>query len=101
MEDSGARKIKTSEVQPLEGLRERAASSVTIRVKLAGMDQGGATKLQSVLSGYPGETRVIFELEHPKAYLITLLPHQFVKVKLDLKFVQAVENICGAGAVRF
>ena len=101
MEDSGARKIKTIEVQPLEGFRERAATSVTIRVNLAGMGQSGAAKIQSVLNGYPGETRVIFELEHPKAYLITLRPNQFVKVKLDPQFVQAVENICGAGAVRF
>ena len=101
VEDSGARKIKTIEVQPLEGFRERAATSVTIRVNLAGMGQSGAAKIQSVLNGYPGETRVIFELEHPKAYLITLRPNQFVKVKLDPQFVQAVENICGAGAVRF
>ena len=101
VEDSGARKIKTSEVQPLEGFRERAATYVTIRVNLAGLDQSGATKLQSVLNGFPGETRVIFELEHPKAYLIILRPHQFVKVRLDPQFVQAVESICGPGAVRF
>jgi hypothetical protein len=101
VEDSGGRKIKTSDVQPLEGFRERAAISVTIRVNLAGMDQGGAAKLQSVLNEYPGETRVIFELEHPKAYLIILRPHQFVKVKCDPQFVHAVEGICGVGAVRF
>jgi DNA polymerase-3 subunit alpha len=101
VEDSGARKIRTSEVQSLEGFRERAATSVTIRVNLAGVGQNGASKLQSVLSIYPGETRVIFELEHPKAYLIVLRPNQFVKVKLDPQFVQAVESICGAGAVKF
>ena len=101
VEDSGARKIRATDMQPLDGLRERTATAVTIRVNLGRMIDGGAEKLQSILSGCPGETRVIFELEHPKAYLITFRPHQFTKVKLDSKLVQAVESICGTGTVRF
>ncbi|MFN8008346.1 MAG: DNA polymerase III subunit alpha [Terriglobia bacterium] len=101
VEDSGSRKIRTTEIQPLEGLRERCATSVTIRVSLAGLAPNRVTELQSVLNGYPGETRVIFELEHPDAYLIIFRPHQFVKVKLDPLLIQAVESICGPGAVRF
>jgi DNA polymerase-3 subunit alpha len=101
VEDSGARKIRISEIQALEGIRERLAKSVIIRVNVQRASQQIAEKLQRVLDGHPGESSVIFELEQPKAYLVTLRPNQFVKVKLSSQLVQQVESLCGTGAVRF
>ncbi len=79
VEDSGVRKIRVSEIQSIEGLRERMAKSVIVHVNLERVSQDTAEKLQRVLDGHPGEASVIFELEHPKAYLVTLRPNQFVK----------------------
>jgi DNA polymerase-3 subunit alpha len=101
IEDSGNRKVLVNEIQTLEGLRERMAKFVTIRVNLKGIDDTAAERLQAVLGGHPGEAGVIFQLEHPKQYLVTLKPNHFVKVKADTQFIKEVESICGAGAVRF
>ena len=75
VEDSGNRKVLANEIQSLEGIRERLAKSVTIHVNLLGIDEGAATRLQSVMGGHPGDTSVIFQLESPKQYLVTLRPH--------------------------
>ncbi|PYV37274.1 MAG: hypothetical protein DMG06_28535 [Acidobacteria bacterium] len=101
VEDSGNRKVLANEIQSLEGIRERSAQFVTIYINLLGIDAGDAMRLQSVLGGHPGETRVIFQLEYPEQYLITLKPHQLVKVRADMQFIKEVESICGRGAVRF
>jgi DNA polymerase-3 subunit alpha len=101
VEDSGNRKVLVDEIQKLEGLRERLAKSVTIYVRLRGLDDTVASRLQTVLGGHPGEASVIFQLEHPKQYLVTLKPSHFVKVTADVQFIKEVESICGAGAVRF
>ena len=101
VEDSGNRKVLVNEIQVLEGLRERMAKLVTIHVNLKGIDSTAATRLQEVLGGHPGEASVIFQLEHPKQYLVTLKASHFVRVKADGQFIKEVERICGAGAVRF
>jgi DNA polymerase-3 subunit alpha len=101
VEDSGARKIRVSELHSLEGVREKTARSVTIHVNLASATQETVERLQRILDGHPGEAPVIFELEHPKAYLVTLRPSQFLKVRPNAHLVQEVESLCGAGAVSF
>jgi len=101
VEDSGIRKIRVSEIQSIEGLRERMAKSVTVHVNLVTATLDTAERLQRVLDGHPGEASVIFELEHPKAYLVTLRPNQFVRVKPSAQLVQDVESLCGAGTVKF
>ena len=101
VEDSGARKIRVSEIQSLDGIRERMIRLVTIHVNLERVTHGTVERLQRVLVGHPGEADVIFELEHPKAYLVTLRPNQFVKVRLNPQLVREVEDLCGAGAVKF
>jgi DNA polymerase III alpha subunit len=101
VEDSGIRKIRVSEIQSIEGLRERMAKSVIVHVNLERVTQETPERLQRVLDGHPGEASVIFELEHPKAYLVTLRPNQFVRVKPCAQLVQEVESLCGPGAVKF
>jgi DNA polymerase-3 subunit alpha len=101
VEDTGIRKVLANEIQSLEGIRERMAKSVTIHVNLEGFDHRATMRLQSVLDGHPGETSVIFQLEHPKQYLVTLRPNQYGRIKADSRFIQEVESICGTGAVRF
>jgi hypothetical protein len=101
VEDSGARKIRVSEIQSIEGLRERMAKSVIVHVNLEKVGPDTPERLQHVLNGHPGDANVIFELEHPKAYLVTLRPNQFVRVKPSAQLVQEVESLCGAGAVKF
>jgi len=101
VEDSGVRKIRISEIQSIEGLRERMSKSVIVHVNLERVSHDTAEKLQHVFDGHPGEASVIFELEHPKAYLVTLRPNQFVRVRPSAQLVQEVESLCGAGAVKF
>ncbi len=101
VEDSGNRKILVNEIQSLAGIRQRLAKSVTIRVNLAGIPPNEVEKLQTVLGQHPGEAGVVFQLEQPKAFLVTLRPNQFVKVLPNVQFVQEVESICGVGTVMF
>lgn len=101
VEDSGARKIRVSEVDSMEGIRERMTRSLRIHINLEQMTSETVERLQRVLCEHPGEASVIFELEHPKVYLLTLRPNQLVKVRPDPQLVLKVENLCGVGAVRF
>ncbi len=101
IEDSGNRKILVNEVQNLEGIRETLPKTLTIHVNLMEVQKDVAAKLQSVLEGHPGETSVIFQLEQPKEYLVTLRPNHFLKVRADGHFIRQVETICGSGAIRF
>ncbi|MEW5976743.1 MAG: DNA polymerase III subunit alpha [Acidobacteriota bacterium] len=101
VDDSGSRKILANEIQPLDGIRERLARSVTIHVNLKELSDDTAQRLQTVLDGHPGETSVIFQLEQPKSYLVTLRPNHFLRVKTSSQFIRDVEMICGAGSVRF
>jgi DNA polymerase III subunit alpha len=101
VEDSGNRKILVNEIMSLIDLRERMAKFITIHVDLRHTSQNTALQLQSVIGSHPGETNVIFQLEYPKEYLITLRPNHFVKIKADPQFIKEVEDICGTGAVRF
>ena len=101
VEDSGARKILVNDIFPMEGLRERMAKSLTIRVNLHSLRKDTVSLLQSLFEKHPGEARIIFELESPREYLITLKPNQFVKVRPGSEFIEEVERICGVGAVHF
>ncbi len=101
VEDSGARKILVNDIYQLEGLRERLAKSLTIRLNLNALKKDTVGQLQSVFEKHPGEARIIFELESPREYLVTLKPNQFVKVQLGSEFIEEVEKICGVGAVQF
>jgi len=101
VEDSGNRKILVNDITSLIDLRERMTKSVTIHVDLGRTSHNTALRLQSVIGNHPGETNVMFQLEYPKEYLITLRPNHFVKIKADPQFIKEVEDICGTGAVRF
>jgi DNA polymerase-3 subunit alpha len=100
VEDSGARKILVNDIYPLEGLRERLARSLTIRVNLSTLKRETVSQLQAVFEKHPGDARIIFQLESPQEYLITLKPNQFLKVQPGAEFIEEVERICGVGAVQ-
>lgn len=101
VEDSGIRKIRVSDIQAIEGLRERMVKSVVVHVNLEQVASDTAERLLQIIDGHRGEATVIFELEHPKGYLVTLRPNQFVRVKPSAQLVQDIESLCGAGAVKF
>ncbi|MBM3803039.1 MAG: DNA polymerase III subunit alpha [Acidimicrobiia bacterium] len=101
VEDSGTRKIRVSDIQAIEGLRERMVKSVVVHVNLEQVASDTAERLLQIIDGHRGEATVIFELEHPKGYLVTLRPNQFVRVKPSAQLVQDIESLCGAGAVKF
>ncbi len=101
VEDSGARKILVNDIFPVDGLRERLAKSLTIRVNLNNLRRDTATQLQSVFGRHPGEAKIIFQLESLQEYLITFKPNQVAKVQPGFEFIEEVERICGVGSVQF
>ena len=98
IEDSGNRKIVVREIRTLDG--PHSAPPVTIYVKLETMAQDLPVKLRSIMEENPGGSRVTFQLEHPRSYLITLQPRHLGRVKADGRFIRQVETLCGAGSVR-
>jgi hypothetical protein len=58
------------------------------------------SQLQAVFEKHPGDARIIFQLESPQEYLITLKPNHFLKVQPGAEFIEEVERICGVGAVQ-
>ena len=98
IEDSGNRKIIIREIRTLDG--PHSAPPVTIYVKLEAMAQDLPVKLRSIMEENPGGSRITFQLEHPRSYLITLQPRHLGRVKADGRFIRQVETLCGAGSVR-
>ncbi len=94
-----AYKIITSEIQLLQGMRERNARMLFIRAPISRLSPEAATELLRLLESNRGETGVEVQLYHPQDFRVTIQSADFVKVKSSLELIRQIEDVCGAGSV--
>ena len=99
VEDSGSRKIIVKEVQMLEAVVQQTSKPITICINLEGMPQNLPEELKTILEKYPGDSQVLFQLEHPEGYLINLKPKEIIQVTAKKDLVQQLEQLCGKGKI--
>lgn len=98
--DENAAKIICSEIQPLAGISERNARTLSIRAAIPGLRPNAGIELYRLLEQNRGETGVVVELYHPDEFRVTIQSADFVKVKSSPELIQRIEDICGAGSVQ-
>ena len=99
VEDSGSRKIIVKGMQMLEAIAQQAGKPVTIQINLEEMSQTLPEELKTILEKNPGNSRVIFQLEHPEGYLINMKPKDVIQVSAKEDLIQQLELLCGKGKV--
>ena len=65
-ESGGAMELTVQDITPLEGIRERRARELAIRVNLAFADENVLARLQERLRSHPGTTPVSIRLDPPR-----------------------------------
>ena len=94
-EEGGPSKISIQDIIPLEVVRVRLPSLISIKVRLGSNER--AESLIRLFEKKPGDTEVRLRLEKPRDFQVLLdLP---MKVRPDKEFLAEVERICGAEAL--
>jgi DNA polymerase-3 subunit alpha len=97
--DDESVRILASEIIPIEGVRERLAREVAIRVTRP-VDRGLFEALGEILSRHPGDRRVSFEMEIDGRRLkVTADVSSQIRVRPSSTLIAELERVVGQGAV--
>lgn len=92
MEDGKPTKIIAEAAEPLEGLRERHARSLTLRFPADALDTAQLEKLRELLDRHRGERPVIFALVLPSGAEVRLRAHHMFSVRPSPALVEALRS---------
>jgi DNA polymerase-3 subunit alpha len=95
-EDAG--KVLASKILLLDEVRQRDASSMTIRIPLDQFYEDSLPHLREILEQHRGTCPLKFELTRDN-YRVTIRPHPFLRVEPSPELVTSLEAICGEGTV--
>jgi len=95
-EDAG--KVLASKILLLDEVRQRDASSMTIRIPLDQFFEDSLPQLREILEQHRGTCPLKFELTRDN-YRVTIRPHPFLRVEPSPELVTSLEAICGEGTV--
>jgi DNA polymerase-3 subunit alpha len=95
-EDSG--KVLASKILLLDEVRQRDATSMTIRIPLDQFFEDSLPHLRELLEQHRGTCQLKFELTRDN-YRVTIRPHPFLRVEPSPELVTSLEAICGEGTV--
>ena len=91
IDDSGSMTIIADDIQGLDGIQERNARQVTIRMAESTADQK-IERLHKLLDAHRGDCNVIFEVERAGGTIIRVQPNQFIKVKVSSNLIAAITD---------
>ncbi|OYT70553.1 MAG: hypothetical protein CFK52_10800 [Chloracidobacterium sp. CP2_5A] len=91
-EDDAPAKIIAEAAEPLEGLRERHAKSVTLHLPAAALDAAQVEKLRDALDPYRGDRPLIFALRLPSGVEARLRAHQAFSVRPSPELLKSLKT---------
>ncbi|MGQ9898281.1 MAG: helix-hairpin-helix domain-containing protein [Acidobacteriota bacterium] len=91
IEDGKPTKIIAEAAEPLEGLRERHAKSITLRFSADALDTTQLEKLRDLLDRHRGERPLIFVLSLPNGIEARLRAHHTFSVRPSPALVEALQ----------
>lgn len=100
-ESGPAHELTVQEITPLEGIRERAARSVEIRVNLAFTDETVLTRLKESLKSHPGTTPVSIRLVRPGEFEATLKTADSMRIAPSPGLTSEIRALAGEDSVEY
>jgi DNA polymerase-3 subunit alpha len=99
IEEGAAPKLAISQITPLDEVQPKLPNSIRIRVPLETATNSTIDALQSLCVERKGGAKVLFDLEHPRDFLVVLEAEGY-NVQADRAFISRVEELCGRNSVR-
>ena len=100
-EAGGAIELTIQEITPLEGIRERRAREMAIRVNLAFADENVLARLQERLRSHPGTTPVSIRLIRPGEFEATLKAADSMRIAPSPRLTIEIQALAGEGSVEY
>jgi DNA polymerase III alpha subunit len=100
-EAGGAIELTVQEITPLEGIRERRARELAIRVNLAFADESVLARLQERLRSHPGTTPVSIRLIRPGEFEATLKAADSMRIAPSPRLTSEIQALAGEGSVEY
>jgi len=100
-ESGPAYEITVSEITPLDGIHERWAREVKIRVNLAFVDEKVLARLKEKLSSHPGTTPVSIRLFRPGDFEATLKAADSMRIALSPNLTSEIRALAGEDSVEY
>ncbi len=100
-ESGGALELTIQEITPLEGIRERRARELAIRVNLAYADENVLARLQERLRRHPGTTPVSIRLVRPGEFEATLKAADSMRIAPSPSLTSEIQALAGEGSVEY
>jgi DNA polymerase-3 subunit alpha len=100
-EAGGALELTVQEISPLEGIRERRARELAIRVNLAFADENVLARLQERLRSHPGTTPVSIRLIRPGEFEATLRTADSMRIAPSARLTSEIQALAGEGSVEY
>jgi DNA polymerase-3 subunit alpha len=98
--DDDSARLLAAEIAPLDIVRERATSSVAIRLSVPPHGRDTFVRLWDVLMAHKGDRPVAIELQEAERHLrIKIDVNSQIRVRPSERLVSELEKICGAGSV--
>ncbi len=100
-EAGGALELTIQDITPLEGIRERRARELAIRVNLAYADENVLSRLQERLRRHPGTTPVSIRLVRPGEFEATLKAADSMRIAPSPRLTSEIQALAGEGSVEY
>jgi DNA polymerase III alpha subunit len=100
-ESGGSLELTVQEMTPLEGIRERRARELAIRVNLAYADENVLARLHERLRLHPGTTPVSIRLVRPGEFEATLKAADSMRIAPSARLTSEIQALAGEGSVEY
>jgi len=100
-ESGPAIELTVQDVAPLDGIRERRAREIEIRVNLALADEKVLARLRESLSSYPGTTPVSIRLVRPGEFEARLKAADSIRVAPSPRLTNEIRALAGEDSVQY
>jgi DNA polymerase-3 subunit alpha len=97
--DDESARILASEIAPIDMVRERLTTSVSIRVTTPPHNRATFEKLWDLLAQHKGDRKVAFVIHEQDRHIRVTADVNGIRVRPSERLVAEVEKICGAGSV--
>lgn len=96
IDDAGVMSIVADEVKPLDGLREKSAQAIRIRMKEDTVDERRLDDVLGLLDSNRGEAGVMFEIEMAEGTLVRVRPNKAIfRVAVSLELLEGLRSVTG------
>jgi DNA polymerase-3 subunit alpha len=94
IDTEGVKSITAQDVQLLEGISERNAKQIILRLKSTLITDEKVDELYRLLDENRGSCEIIFELELLGHIVVRIRPHNYVMVKPNKELVDKIKELC-------